>query len=85
MGVSVYECMGVWLYECMGVWVYGCMSGLVYGYMQLAVLKKGLEVHGQRISAALKGMQQNLEEKLEMMVFEVFPERRKRVRTVLWL
>ncbi|CAI8007599.1 Dedicator of cytokinesis protein 3, partial [Geodia barretti] len=45
---------------------------------QLSVLRKGLDVHGKRITPALKGMQQNLEEKLEMMVFEVFPERRKK-------
>lgn len=46
-------------------------------------MRKGLELHGQRIAPALKGMQQNLEEKLEMMVFEVFPEKRKKVR-VWW-
>ena len=47
--------------------------------VQLAVLRKGLDLHGKRIAPALKGMQTNLEEKLELMVFEVFPERRKKV------
>lgn len=47
--------------------------------LQLSALRKGLDVHGKRITPALKGMQQNLEEKLELMVFEVFPERRKKV------
>ena len=50
--------------------------------LQLSALRKGLDVHGKRITPALKGMQQNLEEKLELMVFEVFPERRKKVSTL---
>ena len=50
--------------------------------LQLSALRKGLDVHGKRITPALKGMQQNLEEKLELMVFEVFPERRKKVCTL---
>ena len=57
--------------------MYGC------GCVQLAVLRKGLDLHGRRIAHTLKGMQQNLEGRLEEMVFEVFPERRKKVRVPL--
>lgn len=42
-------------------------------------MKKGLELHGKRIAPALNGMQMNLEEKLELMELEAFPERRKKV------
>ena len=39
--------------------------------LQLAVLRKGLDLHGKRIGPALLGMQQNLDAKLELMESEV--------------
>ena len=46
------------------------------------MLRKGLDLHGKRIAPALKAMQQNLEGRLEMMVSEVFPERRNKAKKV---
>ena len=46
------------------------------------MLRKGLDLHGKRIAPALKAMQQNLEARLEMMVSEVFPERRNKTKKV---
>ena len=64
-----------------GVWGMGYDS--MWLCLQLPVLRKGLDVHGKRITPLLKGMQLNLEEKLDEMVLEVFPERRKKVKCVM--
>ena len=72
----IEEQVCVWEYVC------ECDDWCGCGCVQIAVLRKGLDLHGKRIAPALKAMQQNLEARLEMMVSEVFPERRNKTKKV---